>query len=114
MSVSKQTIINWEKGRVVIGIPEVEMLSRIYKIPKDNIFLPYESTKSRIRKEVQIMWGKWEKNGWKPKKEIIDSLVRLIKRISENGEKASPAEIAVLPEIVRLLFDEKKEMAKRN
>lgn len=55
MSVSKQTIINWEKGRVVIGIPEVEMLSRIYKIPKDNIFLPYESTKSRIRKEVQIM-----------------------------------------------------------
>ena len=41
MKVSKQTIINWEKGRVVIGIPEIEMLARIYKIPQDNIFLPY-------------------------------------------------------------------------
>lgn len=47
MHVSKQTIVNWEKGKIVPGIPEVEMLARIYKIPQDNIFLPCYSTKSR-------------------------------------------------------------------
>lgn len=44
---SKQTIINWEKGKVVPGIPEIETLSRLYNIPQDNIFLPCYSTKSR-------------------------------------------------------------------
>ena len=47
MGVTKQTIINWEKGKVIPGIPEMEMLSRIYGIPQDNIFLPCYSTKSR-------------------------------------------------------------------
>ncbi len=47
MNVTKQTIINWEKGRIIPGIPEIEMLSRIYDIPQDNIFLPCYSTKSR-------------------------------------------------------------------
>ena len=47
MHVSKVTIINWEKGKVIPGIPEIQMLSRIYKIPQDNIFLPCYSTKSR-------------------------------------------------------------------
>ncbi len=47
MHVSKQTIVNWEKGKVIPGIPEVEMLARIYNIPQDNIFLPCYSTKSR-------------------------------------------------------------------
>lgn len=47
LGVSKQTIVNWEKGRVVPGIPEIETLARIYKIPQDNIFLPCYSTKSR-------------------------------------------------------------------
>ena len=40
MHVSKNTIVNWEKGKIVPRIPEMEMLSRIYQIPKDNIFLP--------------------------------------------------------------------------
>lgn len=40
MGVTKATIINWEKGRVALGIPELEMLSNLYKIPQDNIFLP--------------------------------------------------------------------------
>jgi DNA-binding XRE family transcriptional regulator len=40
MHVSKNTILNWEKGKVSPGVPELEMLCRIYKIPKDNIFLP--------------------------------------------------------------------------
>lgn len=47
MHISKQTIINWEKGKIVPGIPEIEMLSRLYGIPQDNIFLPCYSTKSR-------------------------------------------------------------------
>ena len=47
MQISKTTIINWEKGRVIPRIPEVEMLARIYNIPQDNIFLPCYSTNSR-------------------------------------------------------------------
>lgn len=44
MQVSKQTIVNWEKGRVVPGVPQMEMMSRLYKFPQDNIFLPHELT----------------------------------------------------------------------
>ena len=47
MKVSKTTVLNWEKGKVIPGIPEVEMLSRLYGIPQDHIFLPCYSTKSR-------------------------------------------------------------------
>ncbi len=48
MNVSKTTIVNWEKGRIIPGIPELSMLCEIYKIPKDNIFLAKKSTKSRF------------------------------------------------------------------
>lgn len=47
MGVTKQTIINWEKGKRIPGIPEMEMLSRIYGMPQDYIFLPSYSTESR-------------------------------------------------------------------
>lgn len=47
MGITKGTIINWEKGRIIPKIPEMEMLSKIYDIPVDNIFLPCYSTKSR-------------------------------------------------------------------
>ncbi|MBR1673598.1 MAG: helix-turn-helix transcriptional regulator [Eubacterium sp.] len=47
MGVTKATIINWEKGRIVPGIPEIEMLAKIYNIKQDYIFLPCYSTKSR-------------------------------------------------------------------
>lgn len=47
MHVSRQTIVNWEKGKIIPGIPEMQMLSRLYEIPQDNIFLPCYSTKSR-------------------------------------------------------------------
>lgn len=40
MHVSKNTIVNWEKGKIKPRLPEMEMLSRIYDFPKDNIFLP--------------------------------------------------------------------------
>lgn len=45
--VSKQTIINWEKGKSVPKIAEIMLLARVYKIPEENIFLPCYSTKSR-------------------------------------------------------------------
>lgn len=41
IGVSRQTIINWEKGKVIPRIPEMKMLSLVYNIPQDNIFLPY-------------------------------------------------------------------------
>lgn len=47
MRVSKTTIVNWEKGKVIPRVPEIEMMSRIYGIPQDYIFLPCYSTKSR-------------------------------------------------------------------
>lgn len=40
LKVTKQTIVNWEKGRKELKSAEFYMLSEIYKIPKNNIFLP--------------------------------------------------------------------------
>lgn len=45
LGVSKNTVINWEKGRVTPRISEMDRLSKLYKIPIDYIFLPYYSTK---------------------------------------------------------------------
>lgn len=47
MQVSRQTIANWEKGKVSPKIAEITMLSKVYNIPADYIFLPEKSTKSR-------------------------------------------------------------------
>lgn len=46
MHVSKQTIVNWEKGKIIPGMAQVEFLSRLYNFPVDNIFLPFECTLS--------------------------------------------------------------------
>jgi conserved domain protein len=40
MGVTKQTVLNWETGRNKLRIPEMHMLSKLYKIPMDNIILP--------------------------------------------------------------------------
>ena len=40
MNISKQTIVNWENGRVIPKLAQFEMLSRLYNMQKDNIFLP--------------------------------------------------------------------------
>ena len=40
MQVSKNTIINWEKGKSEPSISQSRELERIYKIPMDYIFLP--------------------------------------------------------------------------
>ena len=44
MKIGKRTIINWEKGSSIPSFADVKLLSEIYKIPIDNIFLPSKST----------------------------------------------------------------------
>lgn len=44
MKKSKATIVNWENGKTVPGVPEMAMLSQLYGIPQDFIFLPCYST----------------------------------------------------------------------
>ena len=44
MKIGKRTIINWEKGGSIPSFSDVKMLSDIYGIPIDNIFLPQKST----------------------------------------------------------------------
>ena len=44
MKIGKRTIINWEKGSAMPSFADLNMLSNIYGIPVDNIFLPKKST----------------------------------------------------------------------
>lgn len=46
MKINKQTVCNWEKGKVIPKQAQLEMMCRIYNIPADNIFLPMKSTLS--------------------------------------------------------------------
>ena len=46
MGVDKSTLINWEKGRSEPTVTQAMWLSERYGIPIDNIFLPYNLTKS--------------------------------------------------------------------
>lgn len=48
MQVSKSTIINWEKGKKILGVAQLYFLSNLYKIPIENIFLPFNSTLSKL------------------------------------------------------------------
>lgn len=44
MHVSKNTVVNWEKGKVIPNFASLQVLSSLYNIPVNNIFLPKEST----------------------------------------------------------------------
>jgi len=44
LHVSKVTIGNWESGKTKVSFADLSALSKIYKVPIDNIFLPYELT----------------------------------------------------------------------
>lgn len=46
MKINKQTVCNWEKGKVIPKQAQLEMMCRIYNISVDNIFLPKYSTLS--------------------------------------------------------------------
>lgn len=43
LKVSKNTLVNWEKGLSEPTITQGRKLSQLYKIPLDNIFLPTKS-----------------------------------------------------------------------
>lgn len=45
LKVSKNTLVNWEKGLSEPTITQGRKLSQLYKIPLDNIFLPTKSNK---------------------------------------------------------------------
>ncbi len=49
LGVSRSTIINWENGKTIPGIPSMHKMSQLYGIPLDCIFLPCYSTNSRIK-----------------------------------------------------------------
>lgn len=40
MEISKQTIVNWEKGKIKPKPAQLRMLLELYHISQDNIFLP--------------------------------------------------------------------------
>lgn len=44
MHVSKRTVVNWEKGRVIPKMAQFEMYCRICNIGREHVFLPTEST----------------------------------------------------------------------
>lgn len=44
MHVTKQTIINWEKGKNIPKTAQLEFLCRLYEFPVDNIFLQTKCT----------------------------------------------------------------------
>lgn len=44
IKVSKQTLLNWEKGKTTPSFSTLSTLSSIYHIPIDYIFLPSEFT----------------------------------------------------------------------
>lgn len=39
MHISKQTIVNWEKGKIIPGTAQLNFLCTLYRFPVDNIFL---------------------------------------------------------------------------
>lgn len=43
LKVTKQTIVNWEKGASEPQVSQARALSALYGIPLDNIFLPAKS-----------------------------------------------------------------------
>ena len=43
MKISKNTLVNWEKGKAEPTVSQGRQLSMLYKISLDNIFLPMKS-----------------------------------------------------------------------
>lgn len=43
MNVSKNTVVNWEKGKTEPSISQSKILSKIYNMPLDYIFLQTKS-----------------------------------------------------------------------
>lgn len=43
LHISKQTIVNWEKGKSEPSASQADMLSELYKFPRDSIFFKEKS-----------------------------------------------------------------------
>lgn len=46
MKVSKNTVVNWEKGSSNLKVSQAQELSKLYSMPLEYIFLPAKSTES--------------------------------------------------------------------
>lgn len=44
LHVTKQTIVNWENGKIIPKPAYLNMMCEFYNFPVDNIFLPKELT----------------------------------------------------------------------
>ena len=44
LHISKQTIVNWEKGKAIPSFASLCAMADLYNIPIDNIFLPKQFT----------------------------------------------------------------------
>lgn len=53
MKIGKRTIINWEKGASIPSFSDMSMLSQIYGIPVDNIFLPENPLKVMVGRNIK-------------------------------------------------------------
>lgn len=53
LGVSRSTIINWENGKTIPGIPSMHKMSQLYGIPLDCIFLPCRSTKVELKSKKE-------------------------------------------------------------
>lgn len=51
MHVSKTTIVNWERGKVMPSFADIQVLSTLYGIPADNIFYNRNPLKVKDTKE---------------------------------------------------------------
>lgn len=40
MRITKQTIVNWEKGKIIPKTAQLDFMCKLYKISQDYIFLP--------------------------------------------------------------------------
>lgn len=52
LKVSKNTIVNWEKGETEPKISRIRELSELYNMPLDNIILPNKSNLICLKREV--------------------------------------------------------------
>ena len=44
IKISKNTLVNWEKGETEPSFASLNMLANLYGVPLDNIILPFKST----------------------------------------------------------------------
>lgn len=54
MNKSKTTINNWENGKTEIDLGNLKTLCSLYNVTIDDIFLPFQSTLSKLQNKVKL------------------------------------------------------------